>query len=317
MYKEAKLYTGDSVELQDGRTFTISHFSHHKKRCYGIFGNNNLIYSIPYFDSTLSHIDVDILSQGTRKVGSLAQDAKEMSILHLGIIVATDETSGNISKRWNHFENIFMKLANLPSKYNHPDYYRLISSGNEITWKQIAEVVLKDFGTSEPLSKGFVVETSNRQYEFHLTNLNTKVWNAYTKNYVFVVGSLIAIICDNPRASQICSVVQASGNRSCRLCDNNNSVDVFRQGIPRDKSKSLAISESMRGKSSKDVQCIRKATGITEDIQQNPYFKLPQFDPHQCTPPDLLHCLLLGLVKYLIMVWLLQHSRQQVTMIND
>jgi hypothetical protein len=130
-------------------------------------------------------------------VGSLAQDAQEMSILHLGIIVATDETSGNISRRWNHFKNIFMKLANLPLKYNHPDYYQLILSGNEITWKQIAEVVLKDFGKSEPRSKGYMVETSNCQCEFHQTNLNSKVWNAYTKNYIFVVGSLIAKNCDD------------------------------------------------------------------------------------------------------------------------
>jgi hypothetical protein len=153
------------------------------------------------------------LQATTQVKGSLSENIGLLDLVHIGIILSTDETSGNLSKHWNHFENVFMHIANLPSELNHPDHYRLVATGCQISWKDIGEVAIKEFEPGKPLSTGF------------------KVWDSSQKKMIVVIGSLLALICDNPWASQICSVVQSSGSRSCRFCDNDNSNYVFTKGL--------------------------------------------------------------------------------------
>jgi hypothetical protein len=179
---------------------------------------------------------------------------------------------------------MFLRIANLPDSLNHPDNYRFISTGNKISWKEISSVVLQDFEPQKPLAQGL------------------RVWDSSIEQYVIVVGKVFCIIADNPRSSQVCSTVLASGNKSCRMCDNNNAQDVFGTGVERTKKKSLDIKQLYITTTPSERLKLRLQTGITEEIISNPYFNIPHFDPHKGTPPELLHCVFLGLSKYILKV---------------
>jgi hypothetical protein len=85
--------------------------------------------------------------------------------------------------------------------------------------------VLQDFEPQKSLSQGL------------------QVWDSSIEQYIIVVGKVFCIIADNPRSSQVCSTVLASGNKISQMCDNNNAQNVFGTGVERTKKKSLDIKQ--------------------------------------------------------------------------
>ena len=73
------------------------------------------------------------------------------------------------------------------------------------------------------------------------------------------------------------------------------------------------ISAASRRPSAAEVRGILEQFGPIEDLQ-NPFFRLEDFDGHTDTPVEILHTLLLGLIKYVIFKLINQlraHQRQR------
>jgi urocanate hydratase len=48
--------------------------------------------------------------------GELSVSSKNLPIVHIGLAITTDNSSGNMAKQWNHFEKVFMKISNLAAQ---------------------------------------------------------------------------------------------------------------------------------------------------------------------------------------------------------
>jgi hypothetical protein len=72
----------------------------------------------------------------------------------------------------------------------------------------------------------------------------------------------------------------------------------------RDKYQTLATIARINANPEQKAN-IRKETGVVAGILPNPWLSLPRFDPHDGTPPELLHFLGLGIIKYLLVFALL------------
>lgn len=115
------------------------------------------------------------------------------------LVLFSDDTSGNRSKKWHKFESWFLSLAGLPRHQN----TRL---------ENIHFVCCSDSVSPLDLSGPIAQE---------LTNLETEgapVFDAFYQEVVLVIAPLIVIVCDNPRASDLLNHLGSTALKYCRIC---------------------------------------------------------------------------------------------------
>jgi hypothetical protein len=117
------------------------------------------------YNGIVTLLPSDMLRQFRHIPGELSVSSKNLPIVHIGLAITTDETSGNTTKRWNHFENVFMKISNLPARETG---LHLIASGNNVTWSELCDASLCDFHQGGPMEQGFRVWNAHeRQWNDH------------------------------------------------------------------------------------------------------------------------------------------------------
>ena len=52
-----------------------------------------------------------------------------------------------------------------------------------------------------------------------LENEGVEIYDAQSQEKVLVVASLMLIICDNPRASELANHLGSAANKFCRICE--------------------------------------------------------------------------------------------------
>lgn len=199
-------------------------------------------------------------------------------VVNVPIVLGTDETSGNRTKKWNHHEQYFLKLAGLSSD----ELFKLhnvhvLCTSNLVSFAELGLAIVKDL--NEGLSKGIVgIDYMSPE-----------------PRELLIVGSVLSAVADNPRASQLCSQDIAC-TAFCRCCTIRKGAslrpwDFFQ----RDPAVSLDILEQMRASSSAESDRLRKETGIVFGSSICEFmFKLNGFNPHEDIPIEILHTLLIG-----------------------
>ncbi|KAL5517735.1 hypothetical protein EMCRGX_G003341 [Ephydatia muelleri] len=115
---------------------------------------------------------------------------------------------------------------------------------------------------------------------------------------VIVVAPVFCFICDNPRGAELCSHLGATTSKYCRICLADVSTGL--QGIRelRKKCDTMMQIRSIRSaRCQADKKQLKKRFGIS--AEPNPVLELA-VDPHESTPVEVLHTLLLGPYKYLV-----------------
>lgn len=238
-----------------------------------------------------------ILSSPFRKMENFKNG---ISVVNIGLGIATDEMSANRSKRWNHVENCWVLFMNFKKKFR---VMELLCSTQDGNWRDVGEVVLEEY---DELKNGFICMQKDG-------------------SSIIIVGTIFCFICDNPRAAQICSSVGASGIKICRIChfekssttrvkENNAVKSVHQIGSwnispfqfpmqlrTREETISIQIQEAML--TSQDEKKIhQRNSGIVCCPEIQPYLTYQSIDPHEMCVIEVLHTILLGPIKYILKV---------------
>ncbi|KAJ7822982.1 hypothetical protein B0H14DRAFT_3146177 [Mycena olivaceomarginata] len=237
-----------------------------------------------------------------------------------------DDVSGNRSKSWNKHWNAYMTHRNLPRELLHQEYHvHFVSTSPNAT-------ITEQFTVFKT-----VVETTHKE--------PVKVRDAETGETTrfSIYGN--AGPSDNPMQSEISSHIGGKGNFFCRKCEaggtekdkesNHCFHSLFAPGVARSKDKIVTelkkqmhkgrpgvkdaytqywiehLLEQYKQKKSegqhpKDIESeLVQWTLDNEDKIYSGFLTLQGFDPTKDTPVEILHTILLGVVKY---IWHSSHT---------
>ncbi|KAJ6508136.1 hypothetical protein C8R45DRAFT_1167703 [Mycena sanguinolenta] len=223
-----------------------------------------------------------------------------------------DDTSGNVSKKWNKHNSILMSLAGLDPKRAHLLYNVIFLATSNL---------------AHPL------EMFDSVVEFLKSAQKTGIlaYDCEFDEIVLLIPWIIAMLGDNPMQSEFASHIGLTGKCFCRVCHVRGAdskkrpagaegdrervaefLSVPKAGSPRSKDDTLTklrdqLDRYLRGAPS------TAATEATETGVKDKYFqhfgdKLAEacanikekrdFDPTTDSPVEILHVVLLGFVKY-------------------
>ena len=123
---------------------------------------------------------------------------KDMPIVMVPIVLYSDDTSGNRSKKWNSFDVWAMMLAGLPREENAKLHnIHFIAASNKVKALKMTDPIVGDL---IKLEEGVVL------------------FDAAMQQNVLVVAPVLCILADNVRASELTNHSGSSANKFCRIC---------------------------------------------------------------------------------------------------
>ena len=123
---------------------------------------------------------------------------KGLPVVIAPIILYTDDTSGNRSKKWNKFDLWCLMLAGLPRHQNsllHNVHFLCCS--NRADCMDMTEALVEDL---KQLEAGVIMFDSALQKD------------------ALIIAPILAVLADNPRHSELLNHLGSSANLYCRLC---------------------------------------------------------------------------------------------------
>eukprot|EP00731_Ephydatia_muelleri_P012809 Em0007g119a len=140
-----------------------------------------------------------------------------------------------------------------------------------------------------------------------------EAYDAFSDCQVLVVAPLICVICDNPRAKELCNQLASSTRKYCRICmaDKIDSPDVI--GVPRTRALSLSQMEEIYSQTSIGrTYNTRKKYGIKEHYNPMLHTNI-RADIYKATPLEALHVFALGASKYFLQLFMPDFTHDQKT----
>lgn len=117
----------------------------------------------------------------------------------LPLILFSDDTSGNRSKKWHKFDSWSVMLAGLPRRQN-------------ARIPNIHFYCCSDAISAVDMSEALAPELVQLEIE------GTVAYDSFLNEEVLVVSPLLCIIGDNPRSSKVLNHLGGSARRYCRMC---------------------------------------------------------------------------------------------------
>ena len=119
-------------------------------------------------------------------------------VVMVPLLVYTDDTSGNRSKKWNKFDQWCFLLAGLHRHENAQMHnIHFVTCSNAAGAMDMVEPIVADL---KRLEEGI------------------PVYDAYLQQEALLVAPVMAFLCDNPRHSELLSHAGGRANKYCRVC---------------------------------------------------------------------------------------------------
>eukprot|EP00731_Ephydatia_muelleri_P028787 Em0020g431a len=215
-------------------------------------------------------------------------------VIMVPLILFTDDTSGNRSKKWNKFESWYLLLAGLGRHANaKPSNIHFLTTSNKVS----------PLDQSVPIVEELLL----------LESEGIEAYDAFSDCQVLVVAPLICVICDNPRAKELCNQLASSTRKYCRICmaDKIDSPDFI--GVPRTRALSLSQMEEISSQTSiSRTYNTRKKYGIKEHYNPMLHTNI-RADIYKATPLEALHVFALGASKYFLQLFMPDFTHDQKT----
>ena len=124
-------------------------------------------------------------------------------VVMVPLILYSDDTSGNKSKKWHLFNSWSVLLAGLPRETNSQ-----LTNIHFLSWSDKVSVL----EMAEPITNELV----------HLEREGTEVYDAHLQCNFLVVARVLCAICDNPSASEMVNHMKGAAIKFCRICNVRN-----------------------------------------------------------------------------------------------
>ena len=122
----------------------------------------------------------------------------ERPIVMVPLLMYTDDTSGNRSKKWNKFDCWCFLLAGMPQHENAKmQNIHFVTCSNQTDALSMMEPIITDL---KRLEEGI------------------PAYDAYLKKEVLLVAPVMAFLCDNPRHSELINHAGGCAKKYCRMC---------------------------------------------------------------------------------------------------
>ena len=131
-------------------------------------------------------------------------------VVMVPLVLFSDDTSGNKSKKWHKFDSWSIIVAGLPRHEN-----------SKIPNLHLHFCCCSDVVSAMDMSEAIATELSK------LENDGVEAFDAHLKEFVIVVSPLLCIVADNPRASEILNHLGGSARRYCRMCMVSTTVQLM------------------------------------------------------------------------------------------
>ncbi|KAJ7916453.1 hypothetical protein B0H13DRAFT_2449123 [Mycena leptocephala] len=219
-----------------------------------------------------------------------------------------DDTSGNVSKKWNKHNSILFTLAGLPRELTQMIYnIHFIATSN----------------LSPPLEMMEAVVAMQAQKD------GIEVWDCEYQDWILIIPWFLAFQGDNPMSSEFASHAGIPRTKQQTMSDltaqlkraidgapsavddmatDTGSKDKFFQHFLdklqaaasklRDEQKERGPSGTGVSKAEEVKNLLHKLRAEMPDNIFNPVLSIPDFNAHRDTPVEILHVVLLGVVKY-------------------
>ncbi|KAF8966226.1 hypothetical protein BDZ97DRAFT_1657897 [Flammula alnicola] len=292
--------------------------------------------------------------------------AKGHRVVSLPLWMYCDDTSGNMSKKWNEHNSFLFTLAGLPREHTAKEY-------------NIHFLCTSNLAPPLEMMDGVVSQTEVAQRD------GIWAWDSEHKEPILIFPAVLALLGDNPMHSEFACHIGLRGKFFCRSCwvkgsdaedagnifpnigndsrQNNSSIPTqpstsrkrkkyeegysamldrvsafVKLGEPRNKAQTQRTLDSYFQKatiigSKTELKKARTQTGIKDTVQEfhfkklfssykgkhgpqakqraldaviaelpsditSPVWRLQGLDPHEDTPVEILHVVLLGFIKY-------------------
>ena len=114
------------------------------------------------------------------------------------ILLYSDDTSGNKSKKWNKFDCWCLSLAGLPlCEARKVEHIHFLATSNKLSAIQMAGALVDDL---KALERGI------------------HVFDAFTGTDALLIAPVICALCDNARAAELLNHLGSSAKMFCRKC---------------------------------------------------------------------------------------------------
>lgn len=115
------------------------------------------------------------------------------------LILYSDDTSGNKSKKWNKFDLWALLLAGLPRSVNAKmENIHFLGASNMVSSLEMAESIVADLAKLE--------------------QDGVTIYDAHLGQEVKIFARVITLLCDNGRATELLNLCGGGANKYCRMC---------------------------------------------------------------------------------------------------
>ncbi|KAJ3073001.1 hypothetical protein HDU98_002434, partial [Podochytrium sp. JEL0797] len=265
-----RFYEGDVVRLANGNLYEICHF---EPAQMGV-----VLLDLRTRQRVISRLLAVAPVLVNR--GDLSLRANGVDVVNFPLGMSTDEVSGNRSKRYNHFESVFFFFFAFARKFRTPAY-AFFAASVKANWRDVLEAVLVDFQPDSELTRGM------------------RVFDVHSQEDILVVCRIYSVLADNPRHYNVGGLAGSSANFYCRFCLARKGEMAIAE--PRTLGHTFQAHADMAAVSTKcGKERVRVATGvrIPDPGLENPCLHLVDFNPYWQTNIDVLHTLLIGVIKH-------------------
>ncbi|KAI9244212.1 hypothetical protein EDC94DRAFT_667540 [Helicostylum pulchrum] len=197
-------------------------------------------------------------------------DNSLMKVVNVPLILFSDDTSGNKSKQYNKYDSFLMVPAAMSfEERNARDSYHFVCTANKVlSAVDMLPPLVDDLCSLEE---------------------GVEMYSAVYNKYVLVISPILFISGDNPRHSQLAMHKGTCSSFFCRKC-----LMPTPKNPNRDKKTCLSNINSVVHDGH-----IKRTLNLKLAVKS---MKMPSFDATQDTPAEMLHCIPLGIARYLVTV---------------